>query len=343
MIGQPGLNPYRLARKIIETIKDHNLDLSKKIVLTEAATGSYVVTPVIAAFSGADHVFAVTKTTRCGTVQDVRQITEQLSRIMNIHKKITIVENLTPEIINQADIVTNSGHLRPIDIEFIKKMKKTAVIPLMMEAWEFRKQDLDIGSCRINNIAVAGTNERHSKIKVFNYLGIMAAKLLLDVGIPLYGSKVNLLCDNPFREYIEHSLTCLGSFVTSFERFQDIKEFGNCDAFLVALKPQEKPVISLNEINVLKKNTSGTVVVQFWGDIDRERLDIEKISYWPINTPKPGHMGILPSSIGPDPVILLQCGSLKVAEIMSNLRLKGITTKKVEEFVEKEGWGQQIE
>ena len=36
----------------------------------------------------------------------------------------------------EADVVTNSGHVRPIDAETVAWMKPTAVVPLMYEAWE---------------------------------------------------------------------------------------------------------------------------------------------------------------------------------------------------------------
>jgi hypothetical protein len=56
--------------KIEDAIDRLELDLSGKVVLTEAATGAYIVTPVIAALAGAE-VYAFTKDTRYGTVADV--------------------------------------------------------------------------------------------------------------------------------------------------------------------------------------------------------------------------------------------------------------------------------
>ena len=67
-------------------------------------------------------------------------------------------------MVAQADIITNSGHVRPIDAEMIGWMKPTAVIPLMYEAWEFRDADLDLAACQRRGIVVAGTNERHPAI-----------------------------------------------------------------------------------------------------------------------------------------------------------------------------------
>ena len=33
--------------------------------------------------------------------------------------------------------------------------------------------------------------------------------------------------------------------------------------------------------------------------------------------PRPGHMGVLPSAIGPEPIIRLQAGGLKVGQLLA--------------------------
>ena len=52
------------------------------------------------------------------------------------------------------------------------------------------------------------------------------------------------------------------------------------------------------------------------GDINTNDLDHADISYYPsfVNS---GHMGILPSDIGYDPVIRLQTAGLKVGQLLS--------------------------
>ena len=51
----------RLIKGIIKAIEKFELSLMDKVVLTEAATGNYVVTLVIAAVAGAKKVYAFTK------------------------------------------------------------------------------------------------------------------------------------------------------------------------------------------------------------------------------------------------------------------------------------------
>src|SRR5262249_4644206 len=59
------------------------------------------------------------------------------------------------------------------------------------------------------------------------------------------------------------------------------------------------------------------VVAQLWGDIDRDVLAAERVPYWPVAPVPRGHMGILPSAVGPEPVVRLQCGGLKVGELLA--------------------------
>src|SRR5215510_4110888 len=54
----PGLNPRRLLALMRGAIDRCSLDLSDLAVFTEAASGAYIVTPVLAAMAGAKHVFA---------------------------------------------------------------------------------------------------------------------------------------------------------------------------------------------------------------------------------------------------------------------------------------------
>ena len=69
--GPPGLRPERLARLVRRAVESMSLDLAGATVLTEAATGPYVVTPVIAALGGADAVDRGHPATRYGTVDEV--------------------------------------------------------------------------------------------------------------------------------------------------------------------------------------------------------------------------------------------------------------------------------
>jgi hypothetical protein len=313
---RPGLNYRRLANLIEAAIERCQLNLSDTVVLTEAASGAYVVTPVLAAMARAKRVFAVTRTTRYGTAENIAAQTSELARVAAVESHIEIVNERTAEIVAQSDIITNSGHVRPIDDRIVSWMKPTAVIPLMYEAWEFRPGDVDLAACRHRGILVAGTNERHPAVDVFSFLGMMSVKLLMDAGIAVYSNNVLLLCDNPFGPFIESGLIGAGASVDRVETLSRATNDRTYDAILVALRPGPEPVLSAKDVVTIRDYWPGAVVAQFWGDIDRSALSAAAIPVWPIEDPAPGHMGILPSALGPEPIVRLQAGGLKVAELL---------------------------
>ena len=296
------------------------LDLSDTVVFTEAASGAYTVTPVLAAMAGAVQVLALARSSRYGTVEDVARATIDLARKAGVADRVKIITEKRPDIIARADIVTNSGHLRPLDSAMVRSMRPTAVIPLMYEAWEFRPDDLDLAACRENWIPVAGTNERHPAIDVFPFLGMMAIRLLLDAGIAVYQSRILICCDNSFEEFLSSVLRRAGAEIHTVEELADRSAMTAVDAILIALRPHADPVIGEHEADLIARRYPGAIVTQFLGDINRAALARHGVTFWPLDSPAPGHQGILPSRIGPEPIVRLQCGGLKVGEIMTRAR-----------------------
>jgi hypothetical protein len=313
---RPGLNPHRLVSLMRQAILRCDLQLQKAIVLTEAATGAYAVTPVLAAMAGAEKVFALTRSSPYGTVEQVTEQTQRLAEIAGVGERIEFITQKRPELVAQADIITNSGHLRPIDSAMIGWMKSTAVIGLMYEAWEFRAEDLDLPACLERGIKVVGVNEHHPSVDVFSFLGIMAVKLLLDSGVAVHTSDILLLCDNPFCSFIEQGLVNAGARVDTIDSLATAPIDKTYDAILVALQPRTEPVLSAPDATSVAKYWPGALVAQYWGDIERSAFLNQNIPMWPSVEPKPGHMGILPSAVGPEPIIRLQTGGLKAAEVI---------------------------
>ena len=340
--NRPGLNPGRLLTLMQAAIQRCELNLQHATVLTEAASGAYVVTPVLAAMAGAKQVFAITRTSRYGTVEQVREQTQQLAKLAGVSGCIEVITNKSRDIVAQADIITNSGHLRPIDAKMVSWMKPTAVIPLMYEAWEFRPEDVDLDACIQRGIPVAGTNERQPAVDVFSFLGAMAIKLFLDAGIAVYGSHVLLLCDNSFGPFIEQGMTSVGASVDVAETLPTAPHDRVYDAILVALQPRPEPVLSTTEAAKIASRWPGAVVVQFWGDIDRSALLAANVPVWPTEAPLPGHMAILPSDVGPEPIVRLQSGGLKVGELLWRARSAQHSVEDALVAVEYSGFGERI-
>jgi hypothetical protein len=175
-----------MRRAVAET----ELDLSGLTVLTEAATGAYGVTPVIAALAGAKRVYAFCRASRYGSVAEATSWTLELAEALDVAERISVIDQIPAGLLGQVDILTNSGHLRPLDATIIASLPDTAVIALMFEAWEFRATDVDLEACTRRRIPVVGVNEQHPTVDVFSFLGPLAVKQLHDCGLAVYRNKI---------------------------------------------------------------------------------------------------------------------------------------------------------
>jgi hypothetical protein len=313
---RPGLDPRRLVRLMSAAIDRCALDLTGLTVLTEAASGAYAVTPVLAAMAGAD-VYALAAGTAYASSEQLQELTAELARIGTVSDRIQLIYQKDPSFIGAADIVTNSGQVRPIDANMIARLKPDAVVPLMYESWEYRQADVDLEACRERGIAVAGTNERHPGVDVFSFLGQMAIKQLHDAGIAVRGSHILLLCDNYFAPFIIADLRNAGAEVTESSEVTPDALSPQCDAVILAMHPREAPVFTAADARVLSQQAPGAVLIQYWGDADRTALAGAGVPVWPGEPPRPGHMGVLPSAVGPEPIVRLQSGGLKVGQVLA--------------------------
>lgn len=320
----PGLRPERLRRLVTQVVDELSLDLSGRRVVTEAATGAYAVTPVLAAYAGAQ-VVAVTRATRYGSVAQVVAQTSRLANLLGVQRAVTVTDRLVDDHLSSADVVTNSGHLRPLDARLISQLRPGAVVPLMFEAWELdgHRADVDVAALRARGIRFAGTNERHPQIGVFDYLGAMAAATLVDAGYPVLGTRVALVCDNAFAPFIAKGLGDAGATAGVFGSDRELVDFATTvperdkpDVVLVAMQPTGSPVLSSRALAALGRALPDVCVVQYWGDLDRDSTAAPGLAFWPPEAPSAGHMAVLPSRVGPDPVVRLQAGGLKVAEVL---------------------------
>jgi hypothetical protein len=314
--ARPGLDPRRLIRLMSAAIDRCHLDLSGLTVLTEAATGAYVVTPVIAAMAGAD-VYALAAGTPYAASEEIQKLTTELARLASVTERIQLIHRKNHTVVGSTDIVTNSGQVRPIDAGMVAHMNPRSVVPLMYESWEYRDTDLDLEACRARNIIVAGTNERHPDVDVFSFLGQMAIMQLHDAGIAVRGSHVLLVCDNDFSSFIMHDLKSAGADVTEARQLTADVLSPHCDAVLLAMHPRDTPVLTAAEARLLGQKAPGAVLIQYWGDVDRAALTAAGVPVWPRAAPRAGHMGVLPSAIGPEPIVRLQTGGLKVGQVLA--------------------------
>ena len=293
------------------------LALDGRLVVTEAASGAYACTSVLAAMAGAD-VVALAKPSRYGSVQEIREWTGHLARAAGVENRVTVVEALSADLLGDADVVTNSGHLRPLDAAFVQQLKPGAVVPLMMEAWEVAvgRVDVDLDALTRRGIRFAGTNERNPAVGVFEYLGVMAVKLLTDAKVSVQATRLTLVCDNPFAPYLLKTLRACGAEVSHITTPQALMTGPPADAVLVALTPTDGVRVTSADLAALGRHSPGVVLAQFFGDVDRTAAQSSGVVCWPDQAPPHGHMGVLPSDIGPEPVVRLQAGGLRVAQVL---------------------------
>lgn len=312
----------RVVQEIRRAIGETELDLRGLTVLTEAATGPFAVTAAIAAAGGAKRVLGVGRSTRYGTAQQAFAEVRALADALGVEEgRIEFAEGRPLEWFEAADVVTNSGHVRPLDAEVVARMKPTAVISLMYEGWEWRPEDVDLDACRQRGVAVAGVSERHPAVDVFSYLGPAAVALAEQGGVKLNTRRVLLVCDNPFLAYLEATLVSLDAEVAVVPDLRGCLTLPPCDVVLLALKPQSWLAVGQEEAQRLAAQLPGVPLVQFWGDVDRSATEGLGIRVLPARDPGKGRMGILLSDLGPEPAIRLQTGGLKVGEILSRARL----------------------
>jgi hypothetical protein len=327
-----------LIDKLVRQVRALELDLRHKTVLTEAASGAYVVTPILAAIAGAK-VFAFSRTTKYGKVEEIFSNTQALAdSFKEFQLDIHLIDQLNPEVINQADIITNSGHLRPLSESLLKHAKNEVVIPLMYEAWEWREADMDIEYIRKPGIQIGATNERHPNVDVFNYLGDMALKQIFDSGICPYKNRFILLCNNDFGPFIAKVLAgiCDGLAVIDLNEhrnrydedqidwigeFPEIKipeKYKNAEAVIFTAYPFDKDWIGEKtpiSVHQIQSQLSDPFILRYAGDLNEDFLQNRGLRFFPKHVHS-GHMGILPSAIGYDPIIRLQSGGLKAAEAL---------------------------
>lgn len=310
----------RAVRIINETINDLDVDISGKVVLTEVGSKNYLYTPIIASLSGASEVYAVAKNSRYGLAKDI--IAECLTYCEKLQiKNIKFLEEDIPNtVLAQADIICNSGNLRPINEDKLKHCKQSVVIPLMYEAWEFRAQDVDLSYCKIKNIKVAGTWENHPKIKVFNYCGMLAVKMALEAGFEITGNNIIVWSDDHFGEVISQKFKDEKASVIQTVQIADFyNNLASVDFVFLADYDESGKYFGKDgifDIKKIKELNPDISFIHLYGNIDIEFINSNNISIFPqqnghaqVMTYTLGHVGLIP-------ILRLQVAGLKVAQEM---------------------------
>jgi hypothetical protein len=320
-------NPVRLVRLIRETISFLELDLKGLTVLTEAASGPYVVTPVIAALANAERVIAITADSRFASAEEVVAQTRALEALSGVDREIEVHTERSPELFARADIVTNLGFVRPIDERAVQAMKQLAAVPLMCEAWEFRSGDVDLAACRRRGIPILGTNEDYPGLDVFQYSGWLCLKMLLEAELEVHKSRILIVSGDKFGRVIEKLLARSGVAVCLLDNLREIdrEQLARGDALVVADYLRDDVIIGaggdIGAVELAQLN-QGITVIQFAGRVDTQGLAENGIKVYPGIELDAHRMAMTLSGLGPRPVVELHAAGLKVGEIAVRKRAR---------------------
>jgi hypothetical protein len=324
-----------------ECIEKFSLDLAGFTVFTEAATGPFIWTPIIAAMAKAEHVYAIAKDSRYGPKEEIVKLVDQAAGLCSCKGSLQVV--LDYDSIGAADIVTNSGFVRPLAKDVVERLKPKAVLPLMYETWEFRDQDVDMAACIDHGTLVLGTNEDHLELQTFRYIGLLVAKLLFEAGVELFRCKILIVGGRKFGESISTTLLANGvdarvvcSSDNIFEAFREIwlgdslgseqveRFLASADAIVFAEHQAENVLLGKRgdlEVDKLLQINETLKVIHISGLIDEDQLLENGYEVLPRTTAKiPRKMSVTAGYLGPRPVIELNSAGLKVGEIMARAR-----------------------
>lgn len=326
------LNVPRCRRLIQTVIESLSLDLSGLVVLTEAATNHFSLTPLIAALAGADRVIAIGQDSGYGSFAIVKDGLAHLAEVWEMANRIVVTDDRRAPALSQADIVTNLGFVRPLDAAFLGRLKPGASVSLMWETWELRPQDLDIQACHRLGISVLGTNEEHPDLEVFTYLGHVAMKLLFGLDVEVFRSRIVVIGSGKFVASICQTLLKSGAEavdVVAPERGMQRHEcFREADAILVVEHRIGDLLLGPDgwlDPRWLAEINPGVGVAHICGKVDQASLALAGLRHTPSRLADAGYMSVSTDYVGPRPLIDLHAAGLKVGEMLARCRQRGMS------------------
>jgi len=322
----------RRINRIMETaISDLDLDLRDIGVLTEAASGYFATTPLLAALAGASSVVAVGRDSRFGSYREIAGEIESWARDLNVGGRIIFQEGRPSVDQHKIDLVTNLGFVRPIDRGLLGSLTASAVVSLMWEPWEFRAEDIDMAACEELGIPILGTCETHPRLRTYDYLPFVAARLLLESGVEVFRSRIVVIGSDPFGRAIQQGLKAMSAMEVALitpddgslaERYA--RRDAPADAIVVAEHRDPKSVIGgAGGIDPRQLVRDGTVVVHICGQVDLKTVRAVELPIHPAPPAPYGKMTVTTDYAGPTPVVDLHAAGLKVGEIGVRNRREG--------------------
>jgi hypothetical protein len=225
-------------------------------------------------------------------------------------------------MLRSADLVTNLGWVRPLDQAKVRCLRPGTVIAAMCEAWEVRAGDIDLRACAARGVRVAGVNEDHPAVDVFEHNGLLAVKLLHALQVEVYAARIAVAGEGKFAARIAATLSKLGADVRrapSLAGESGAWAVERADAVVVA--DYTKKTVMLGSggdmaVETLEKLAPHAAVVQFAGWVRTGELRAAGIPVYPAEEVGPRRMGRTMAHLGPAPLVGLHAAGLKAGAML---------------------------
>jgi hypothetical protein len=317
----------RRRRLVEDAIAVTGLDLSGLTVLTEVGTNDFALTPIIAKLAGADTVFCWVRDSRWGKALDVIKAFAVICADFGVDfKSFAIRENVRPaEDVGRANIITNSGMLRPLDAEMLASANpEQCVISLMYDAWEVRPADIAMNACRYRGLRVCGTNESDPDFPIFSYVGPLVAKMLLEAGFEVMGNNILLWSGDEFgstaRDYLK-TMGAINVWLTT-SKTEVMSKAPSADALILADYHGTKSLFGLGacspdhvfDLDTLREIAPGLGIVHLYGALDAHTIRDAGFVLYPDRSGAPQTMTFTLAHVGTTPAIRLTVAGLRAGQ-----------------------------
>jgi len=316
-------------KHINEIITKLNLSLKGQHVLTEAGSAHFIYTPLISYYAGADKTFVWIKDSVYGKATDIEKRFYTIIDLLSIDRsRFELAINDRPiSHVSEATIVTNLGSVRPLNQDFLSRLKKGAVISYMCESWELRNIDVDIDECKLLNIPIAGVWENHPDLLIFDGCGPLSVKLCLEAGLEVYQNKILIVSEDKFGKVALDAFSKFGASFVNIILPSELKEydFKSYDFIFIADYSTDIEIIGqslISQIEDFKK----VKIVHLCGSVDFDFLKENGIACFPKQNGYPRRMSKTLAHLGIKPLIDLHAAGLKVGESL----YKGISNPLVQ-------------
>lgn len=323
-----GFNYERVARLIARAVESFELELDNLTVYTEAATGGFAATAATAVAAGAESVYALAQDSTYGSATEARNHTSQLTETVGNTDCLICPDEKRQHHLRDADIITNTGFVRPINQRVIEWLGPSTAVPLMYEPWEFRETDMDIESLWASDIPVLGTDERDNRLQTQQYLRSLAPSIAFEQDLEVFRGEFIVLGQGRMARHAVAGLEALGGSVTqvhpamgrnhdSITECDTVTEetLNQLDAVFVIDHSTDDILVGESAIvdpSELKKRTEGAIVAHICGPVEKNDMDAVGVVYAPENPAPAGTMSYTVGYLGPRPIVDLHTAGLRI-------------------------------